>query len=128
MGHHCSTYQIKHMRPHRHLRPQSPLLIHSEEKRHLFPSLMFRWMVLRLMRTKTSLSTLLQYVGGHYFKILVPQLVVPRPRAPAVIFAFHTRSYEASQPLVSSLTAMERRCRLPTPASVHFHPARGPLA
>ena len=124
IGRHHSPYQIKLKEFRRFLHPQNLLLL----KRRPFPSQMFRrWKILRLMRTKTSLSTLLQFVGGHHSKILVPQLVVPRPRAPAVIFAFHMRSYEVSRLLLSNLTVMERRCH-PTLASMYSHPARGFLA
>lgn len=79
------------------------------------------------MKAKTSSSTFLQYVGSHNFKTLVPQPVVPRPRAPTVIFVSHTRSYESSQPLLLNLTAMERKCH-PTLASIYCHPALAFLA
>jgi hypothetical protein len=124
MSYHCSTNQMNHTGFHRYPRPPSPLLI----KRYLFPSQIFRtWRILRLMKGKTSLSTLPQYVGSHNSKPLVPRLVIPRPRAPTVIFAFHTRSYEGSQLLLLNLTAMGRKCR-PTLASICCHPARGFLA
>ena len=79
------------------------------------------------MKAKTLSSTLLQYVGSHNLKTLVPQLVVPRPRAPTVIFVSHMRSYGSFRLLLLNLTAMERKCH-PTLASIYCHPALGFLA